>query len=467
MKRSELLFLAVKPPLDYLALIFAAVTAYSVRYFQSIQSIRPVAFDLSFKDFFSIVLVIAFWWVIIFALSGLYGASGTRNTKDELARVFVACSAGLAFVLGVMVFSRFLFDSRFIIIMAWVLTIIFVSIERIVLKVIQKIAYNYGFGVRRLVIVGNGDTARVLENEFNGKKSLGYRVVEHFNEFNSAALARLTEMVKNNEIDEVIQINPNENAEQTLALVDFINENHIDFKYAADLLGTQLTNIEVMTYAGTPLVNVKKTKLDGWWRIIKRIFDVVFSIIFITLFSPIILMAGILVKLTSAGPMLFKYHRIGQYGKPFSYFKFRSMIKDAHKFRNDPGFLQQHENLRQGTPMMKFKDDPRITPFGKFIRRFSIDEMPEFFNVLFGKMSLVGPRPHEIEEVEKYQKHHKKLLTLKPGITGLAQVSGRSDLDFEEEVKLDIYYIENWSLGLDLQIILKTPLAVLKRRNAE
>ena len=116
---------------------------------------------------------------------------------------------------------------------------------------------------------------------------------------------------------------------------------------------------------------------------------------------------------------------------------------------------------------MKFKNDPRITGVGKIIRRFSIDELPELFLVLIGKMSLVGPRPHEIEEVQNYQKHHKKLLNIKPGISGLAQVSGRSDLDFEEEVKLDTYYIENWSLGLDLQILLKTPLAVIKKRQTE
>ena len=143
------------------------------------------------------------------------------------------------------------------------------------------------------------------------------------------------------------------------------------------------------------------------------------------------------------------------------------MITDSHKFRFDKEFLDNQQNLREGSPMMKFKSDPRITKVGKFIRRFSLDELPELFIVLFGKMTLVGPRPHEIEEVEKYQKHHKKLLTIKPGITGLSQVSGRSDLDFEQEVRLDTFYIENWSVGLDLQILLKTPLAIIKRRQTQ
>jgi lipopolysaccharide/colanic/teichoic acid biosynthesis glycosyltransferase len=124
-------------------------------------------------------------------------------------------------------------------------------------------------------------------------------------------------------------------------------------------------------------------------------------------------------------------------------------------------------NIREGGPLVKIKDDPRITRVGKFIRRFSIDELPELFLAFSGKMSLVGPRPHLPEEVAKYERHHKKVLTLKPGITGLAQISGRSDLSFEEEVRLDTYYIENWSFLLDLTILLRTPLAVLKGRKAE
>ena len=169
----------------------------------------------------------------------------------------------------------------------------------------------------------------------------------------------------------------------------------------------------------------------------------------------------------SQGKILFKYKRIGQHARQFTYFKFRSMKQGSHELRSDPIFLAEQKNLRQGSPMKKFANDPRITRVGRFIRRFSIDELPELFLVLVGKMSLVGPRPHEIEEVDKYQKHHKQLLTIKPGITGLAQVSGRSDLDFEDEVKLDAYYIENWKLGLDIQILLKTPWAVLRRRGAE
>lgn len=467
MKRSELLFTATKPPLDYLALLFAALVAYFIRYFGPVQEVRPVIFDLAFKSYFSIVVVIALFWIGIFALTGLYTITGTKKIRAELAKVFVACSAGLALVLAIMVFSRFLFDSRFIILASWFLAIIFVSLERLIIQLIQRLAYKYGFGVHRVVIIGSGQIAKELSKEFSDRPSLGYRVVKQLPNFEPDAAVQLGQMVEQDGVDEIIQINPNLNTDQTRKLVNFVNEKHLDFKYAADLLGTQLTNLEITTYAGIPIVEVKKTQLDGWGKISKRIFDIVASIILIIIFLPLMLVTAIAIKFDSPGPILFKYKRIGQFGKAFTYFKFRSMIADAHKYRNDSEFLAQQENLRQGSPMMKFKHDPRITRVGKIIRRFSIDELPELFLVLIGKMSLVGPRPHEVEEVEKYRKHHKKLLTIRPGITGSAQVSGRSDLDFETEVKLDTYYIESWSLGLDLQILLKTPWAVLRRRKTE
>jgi len=467
MKRSELLFTAIKPPFDYSALIAAAIVAYSLRYLPSVQSIRPVAFDLSFSDYFSLSLVIAVGWIIIFALTGLYSVSGFKKVREELARVFVASSAGLALILAVMVFSRYLFDSRFIILTAWALAIIFVSVERLIIQFIKRQSYRFGFGVHRVAIIGDDTVAAHLVAEFTDNPTLGYRVVEKIVDLNQAALDRLIEMAKADAIDEVIQIRPNLNAERTIELIDFCQDYHLDFKYCADLLGTQLINLDVTTYGGMPIVEVMRTRLSGWGRIYKRIFDLIGSTLLIIILSPVMLIAAVAVKLGSAGSVFFCYQRIGQNGKPFTYFKFRSMIQDAHKFRFDPEFVAKHENVRDGTPMMKFKDDPRITPVGKFIRRFSIDELPELFLVFIGKMSLVGPRPHEVEEVDKYQRHHKKVLSIKPGITGLAQVSGRSDLNFEEEVKLDTYYIDNWSMGLDLQILIKTPLAVFKRRRTD
>lgn len=466
MKRSELIFSAITVPLDYLAIILAAVAAYFLRYLPAIQQIRPVVFNLSFPDYLPIAGTVAIGWVGVFGLTGLYAMGGTKKITTELTKIFIACSAALALILAVMVFSRYLFDSRFIILASWGLTVVFVSADRLVVRLIQRLAFKSGVGVHRVVIIGNGPVAQSLIDEFRTRPMLGYRVVVRHDAFDQPTAATLTEMVAADTFDEVIQVNPNLPASQTAELVNFVNEHHLTFKYTADLLGTRLTNLEVSTVAGTPVVEVKKTRLDGWGRIYKRTFDFVAALAALVFTLPLMLIIGLCIKLDSAGPIFFTYRRIGQFGQPFAYFKFRSMVKDAHRYRFDTQFLAKHQNLRAGSPMLKFKDDPRITRVGRFLRRWSLDELPEFFLVLLGKMSVVGPRPHEVEEVQRYQRHHRKLLTIKPGVTGLAQVSGRSDLDFEQEAQLDTAYIENWSLGLDLQIILKTPLAIVRRRNA-
>ena len=466
MKRSEILFSAITVPLDFFALLLAAVTAYLIRYLPAIQSVRPVIFELPFRSFFSIAVVASISWVAIYAITGLYAMGGTRKLSEEISKVFIASSAGLALVLAVMGFSRFLFDSRFIILAAYVLALLFVVLERLIVRWIQHLAFARGIGLHRVVLIGDTDTSQQFMSYFEKRPGLGYRIVDHLPRFDPTVAQYLYDLVAEDKFDEIILVNPNLAEPQTIELVEFAAEHHIVFKYTADLLGTRLTNMEVRTLAGTPVVEIKRTRLDGWGRVAKRIFDIIGSVILIIVTAPIMLLTALAITFDSRGPIFFAYQRIGQHGKPFQYLKFRSMIKDAHQLRYAPEFQQAQKNLRSNSPMLKFQNDPRVTRVGKFIRRWSIDELPELFLVFIGKMSLVGPRPHESEEVRHYQRHHKRALTLKPGITGLSQVSGRSDLEFEDEVKLDTFYIENWSLWLDLQILAKTPWAVIRRREA-
>ena len=205
-------------------------------------------------------------------------------------------------------------------------------------------------------------------------------------------------------------------------------------------------------------MEVQGTPLDGWRRVYKRIFDFILAILFLIVLSPVFIIIAVIIKINSKGPVFVKLTRVGSKGKKFVMYKFRSMVKDAHKMKAE---IMSY-NERSDGPLFKMKDDPRITKVGKFLRRASLDELPQLFNVLKGNMSLVGPRPHEPAEVNKYQRGYKKLLFIKPGITGMAQVSGRANLVFAEEAKLDIFYIENWSIFLDLIILLKTPVAVIK-----
>ncbi|MBI2426659.1 MAG: exopolysaccharide biosynthesis polyprenyl glycosylphosphotransferase, partial [Candidatus Kerfeldbacteria bacterium] len=235
---------------------------------------------------------------------------------------------------------------------------------------------------------------------------------------------------------------------------------HVGFRYAADLYNTKVTNIEVSTIAGVPIIELKKTPLDGWGRIAKRTGDIVLAFIGMIVLSPFFLLIALVIRLDSRGPVFVRLPRVGESGRLFHIVKFRSMIAGAHAMKSE--LLEYNE--RKDGPLFKMKNDPRVTRIGRMLRRTSIDELPNLMNVLTGQMSLVGPRPHEPEEVKRYERHERKLLSIRPGITGMAQVSGRADLSFAEEVQLDTFYIENWSPRLDLLIFVRTLMVVIRGR---
>jgi exopolysaccharide biosynthesis polyprenyl glycosylphosphotransferase len=270
-------------------------------------------------------------------------------------------------------------------------------------------------------------------------------------------------------LDEIFLVNSLQDNALLHAVLDFANEHHITLRYSADILGSK--RLEVRTHAGIPLVEIKRTRLEGWGKILKRLFDCIVSIIIIVILFPLFLLIALAIRLESRGPVLYFNERIGKDGHPFFAYKFRSMYIHyctGKKYDTTGEALEYEEKLAQEKserkgPIYKVLNDPRRTRVGRFLERFSLDELPQLFNVLFGSMSLVGPRPHMPNQVAHYTTQHRQLFTIKPGITGLAQIEGRSDLDFEDEVRLDIYYIENWSPLIDFIILCKTPLKVLTR----
>ncbi len=215
--------------------------------------------------------------------------------------------------------------------------------------------------------------------------------------------------------------------------------------------------IRTRPVAGLPLIHVETPRFEGGQRPTKRVFDVIVSTLLIILLSVPMLVVAVIVRLGSPGPALFKQERIGRGGKPFRMLKFRSMVQDAEKVLET---LDRSKTVQPDSVMFKLRKDPRVTPFGRFIRRYSIDELPQLFNVFVGSMSLVGPRPPLSREVSRYETHVRRRFLVKPGLTGLWQVSGRSDLSWEDSVRLDLYYVENWSLTTDAVILFRTMKAV-------
>ena len=463
MKKSDLTFSAALVPIDYIMIVLAGVAAYFLRYERWVQEIRPVIFDLDFKGYMNYVWLVAIGWIVIFIIAGLYQMRGQKKFFDELGKIFLACSTGMLAVIVAAFFSRELFDSRFILLVVWIFSIIFVSLARLLARGVQMLFFNKGVGVKRVVLVGADDSTQDIAALFYKKKSLGYEIIARFNNLSNGNLEKLNELHQTKGIDEIFQADTGLSRSENLALLDFADLNHITFKYAADFFETQSSNVELYTLAGVPIVEVKRTALDGWGKILKRIFDMVVSFFLLIILSPLFLILAVIIKIDSAGPIFYGSKRMAAGGKEIKIWKFRSMIRNAENLKKK--LLPKNE--RPNGPLFKMEKDPRVTRVGGFLRKWSLDELPQLVNVLKGEISLVGPRPHEPHEVAQYKKHHHKLLDIKPGITGMAQISGRSDLDFEEEVKLDVFYIENWSPWLDMIILIKTPWVVLVRKGAK
>jgi len=470
MKKSELFFSGIQVPIDFAMIVLAALTAFSVRNIPSIIQLKPLLYSFPFDIYLRIIFMVTPLFILIYAFEGLYDIRVTRKFWKEALKIFGATSIGLVIIIVAIFLKREWFSSRFIILAAWLLATTYVVIARYLLQLVQKwLLRHRGIGVHRVLLIGKNSKMDIISKTIKEKKNLGYQVIERID---TAHLKVIKLIKKERGIDEIILCESSITDAEQEKLIDYCAINNIVYKYIPT--GFQTSKFDIGMLDGEPLIEIKNTPLDGWGRIIKRTFDIIFSILGIVITSPIMLITAILIKLDSRGSIIYKNERIGNDGKKFFVYKFRYFKNEFCISKNNPNLqealefekeLIKKQSVRRG-PLYKIKADPRKTRVGNFIERYSIDELPQLFNVLFGSMSLVGPRPHQEREIEKYMEYHRRLLTIKPGVSGMAQISGRSDLDFEDEYKLDLYYIENWSMLLDIIICLKT-IGVLfsKRRN--
>lgn len=473
MKKSELFFSALRVPVDYIMVFLAGLTAYYLRFSGFIQDIRPILQEQErqffFQGFIETLLVVSAFVVLIFAIEGLYDIRSTRRFFLEAFLVLKVIALSTMILIILIFLNPDWFASRFVILTGAVLAVVFVNLGRLALSLLQDyLLISRGIGIHRLLLVGVGQFCSVVKNNIEFDKRKGYKIIGHIKE---ADIERIERIRKMRGIDEIIQCSSDVSRNELAKLKDYAMHNRIAFKYVPTFL--QTANFEMQIFLGEPIIEIKNTPLDGWGKINKRIFDIIGAIAGIIVFGLIMLIAALATWLDSGRPVIFLNRRVGHKGE-FDLYKFRYMKK---KYCHGKQFSKEHNqkalsyqeklikkrSIKQG-PLYKIKNDPRKTKVGSVLERFSLDELPQFFNVLRGNMSLVGPRPHQPIEVDKYAEYQRRVLTIKPGITGMAQVSGRSDLSFEDEIRLDIFYIENWSLWGDVKIILKTIPALLKKR---
>ena len=463
MKRSEVLFGILRIPSDALAILGALLLAYSLRTenidlipgYQLLEEARTLPDFPTYLRTFVPPTVLLF--LVLASLLKLYRIRVTLSFFREFSRIALSIIVWVGLIMGWYFFVRKqLFYSRALLLHATFFAGAFLTLGRIILTLVQRTLLKRGIGVRTILSLGSqtlpGPVMKIL------KRDPRYRYLGHVATFVEAQNA-----AQESEIDLILQTDPS-SSEETNRVIDFCRSHHIGYAFLPPVLVDVPHLLSVYRFGSVPVLRFHPTPLDGWGAIYKRSADFLLALLFLILLSPLLLLIALLIKLDSRGPVFFHHKRMGQGGKSLiPILKFRSMVADAEERKNE--LLQKNE--RTDGPLFKLKNDPRVTRVGKFLRRLSLDELPQLFNVLRGDLSLVGPRPHLPEEVARYTEFQQRVFAVKPGITGLSQISGRSDLKFEDEVRLDLQYIEEWSPWLDLFIFWRTLWVILRGKGAD
>lgn len=442
---------------DALLINLSFVFAYYVR-FKILLFITPSTMPI-LEKYLSILVFITLVWLAIFKLIGLYENKKNSALIDEAALVFGGVSLSTLILLGLLFLYRELWFSRLVIVNAWWIAFLALTALRLALFWLTRFLRSRGLLIKNTLILGSGEMVETLKEKLLRDKGLGYQLAAILPE--EADKSQIIELIKKHKIAEIMVASSGLDTEKLLEIITECEKYGVEFKVVPGILELIASRVDADELAGIPLLTVAEIKLQGFNALVKRTNDIIFSAAGLIILSPLLIIFACLVKITSPGPVFFLQERVGLDGKTFRIFKFRSMVSGADEL------LPRLEKLSETKGhIFKIKNDPRVTPLGRFMRRFSIDELPQLLNVLLGQMSLVGPRPPLPREVAKYNAWQKKRLRVRPGITGPWQVSGRSQLPFADMVRLDIYYIENWSLWLDLKILLRTIPVVITARGA-
>lgn len=462
---------------DALALLVALVSAYIFRV--SISDV-PVSREVYAQEYLQLIVSILPFWILIFALLGLYGTRVYANRFSELVRLGLGSVIGIMGIISYQYLANIdIFPARKVVLYGLLLAFLLVLIFRTVLRIVRRLMFAYGVGINRVLLIGDNKQTIALATVMAANNPTGDRVVaivgdnRHQFDFNHQFLVfkdfdQAVKGLSDKPPTTIVQTELYADSDANDKILNFAQTNHIDYRFVPGHDNLFVGNIDVELFHSVPMVAVHQTPLIGWGRVTKRLTDVLLSAAMLIITSPIILLTALAIWVSRDGSIFFRQARLTRFNRVFRVFKFRSQYakydgttpEEAFAMMGKPELAKEYRLNGDHLP-----NDPRVTRIGRFIRRTSIDELPQLFNVLKGDLSLVGPRALIPAELDAHQRKH-TILSVKSGLTGLAQISGRRDINFEERRRLDIYYVQNWSLWGDLVILAKTFWVVVTGRGA-
>jgi exopolysaccharide biosynthesis polyprenyl glycosylphosphotransferase len=457
---------------DAAMLTLAFVCAYFLRFTLDFSLVTDVGGDGNFYS--SVVYALIPTWLVVFLLSGLYDEHNLLGGTREYSLVFSAVSAGMLVVVLATFLNPAFIIARGWVVFSWLFAFGLVVGARFGVRRVVYALRNRGLFVSPALIIGTNSEARALAEQLVSWRTSGLQVLGfvghqrkgrerlYRNLYVIGDLCDVDALVEEYGVEELVVAT---SALSRPELVDlfrrYLTNDKVQLRLSSGLFEIMTTGLSIKEIAYVPLVNIHPVRLTGIDRVMKAALDTIVAVTAVIVLAPVYVTIAVAVKLDSPGPIFHRRRVLGQGGVAFNCFKFRSMRVDG-----DAILAAQPELVAALARDHKLRNDPRVTRLGGFLRRTSLDELPQFFNVLLGQMSVVGPRMIAPAEHERYGQWDVNLLTVKPGITGLWQVSGRSDISYERRVQLDMYYIRNWTIWFDFQILLQTIPAVLKRRGA-
>lgn len=464
-----------------LADIAFLMAAFTIAYIVRVQlDTRPLVNEIYAFEFFRTFVLIVPFWILVYASLGLYHPSTYNYRLREWAKIGIGSFVGILLVIGWQFASETdILPARLVAVYAFIGAFVFLVLGRELLRFIRTQLFRYGRGVRRVLVIGSSDTTADIVSSLANTKRSGYKIVaitgskkampanvqcRHY-----ASLDTALASLRYDRVDTIIQTDLYDSAERNQKILGTAQTHHIEYNFipgeAEFYSGKNTTNIIL----GYPMITVYQTPLVGWGAIVKSITDLVIVSISILILSPIFILIMLLQKIFNPGPIFYVSKRLSRFSEPINLIKFRSMgakfgKKDAAEEFREMGredLAVEYEKNR------KVENDPRITRFGKFLRNTSLDELPQLFNVLKRELSLVGPRPILPQEVNMSEGKAALLHSVKSGVTGLWQVSGRSELSFDERIELELFYAQNWTFWLDIKILFKTIAVVFRGKGAK